>query len=203
MIVAPPSDKRRARSERTRVKLLDAAMHCYRQNGVSGTAMEDVAQQAGVGRATLYRHFANQEALLAEVMAHHTVQLQALLATSMKDCKRTEELFVEAALIIIQQSRERGLDKLFFGGDSSSAVISRISFSDSTITAMGNDLLGPFYQRAKAEGILRDWVTKPLLQEWTARLLVSFLDTPSPRLNSERKLRKFFYDAVMPSIIKA
>lgn len=201
MIASPHSDKRRARSERTRVKLLDAAMHCYRQNGVSGTSMEIVAQQAGVGRATLYRHFTNQEALLAEVMAYNTGQLQDLLANSMADCKRAEEFYVEAALIIIQQCHERGLDKLFFGGDSSNATITRISFSDSRITAMGEELLGPFYQRAKAEGILRDWVTKPLLQEWTTRLLLSFLVNPSPRLNSEKKLRKFFYEAVMPSII--
>jgi len=194
-------DKRRARSERTREKLLEAAMDCYRQNGVSGTAMEDVAQQAGVGRATLYRHFANQEALLAEVMAHNTALLQSSLTASLKDCRRPEEIFVEAALIIIHQCHERGLDKLLFGDTSSSAVINRISFSDPTLTAMGNDLLDPFYQRAKAEGILRDWVTKPLLLEWTARILLSFLVTPSPRLNSERKMRKFFYEAIMPSII--
>ena len=178
-------------------------MHCYRKNGVSGTAMEDVAQHAGVGRATLYRHYANQEALLAQVMAHNIAQLQALLATSMRGYERAEEFFVESALIIIRQSHERGLDKLFFGDGSSSAVINRLSFTNSTITDMGNDLLGPFYQRAKAEGILRDWVTKPLLQEWTARILLSFLVSPSPRLNTDRKLRKFFYEAVMPSIINS
>lgn len=202
-MTSPPKDQRRARSERTRENLLDAAMHCYRQNGVSKTAMEDVAQQAGVGRATLYRHFSNQEALLAEVMANNTSQLQTLIANSLKDCEHAEEFFVEAALIIIQQCRELGLDKLFFGESASSAVINRIGFTDSTIASMGNDLLGPFYKRAKAQGILRDWVTKPLLLEWTARLLFSFLVSPSPRLNSERKLRKFFYQAVMPSIIKS
>ena len=195
-------DKRRARSEHTRERLLDAAMHCYRRNGVSGTTMEDVAQQASVGRATLYRHFANQDVLLADVMAHNTAQLQLVLATAVKACTRPEDYFVETALVIIDKCQERGLSTLFFGNQTSSSVASRIGISDPTLMAMGNDLIGPFYQRAKDEGILRDWVTKPLLQEWTSRLLLSFLTTPSPRLNSERKMRKFFHEAVMPSIIK-
>jgi hypothetical protein len=67
--------------------------------------------------------------------------------------------------------------------------------------AMGDNLIDPFYQRAKAEGVLRDWVTKALLQEWTSRLLLSFLSNPSLLLNTESKMRRFFYDAVMPSII--
>ncbi len=201
MTTSNTSDKRRARSERTREKLLDAAIHCYRKKGLSRTAMEDVAQHAGVGRATLYRHFANQEALLSEVMAHNIEQLQAVITTSLKGCEKPEEFFVEAALVIIRECQQRGLNTLLFGDESSSQVISRISFSNPTITGMGDDLIGPFYKRAKAEGILRDWVTKPLLQEWTSRLLLSFLVTPSSRLDSENKMRKFFYDAVMPSII--
>ena len=195
------SDKRRARTERTREKLLDAAMHCYREYGVSNTAMEDVAQQAGVGRATLYRHFSNQEALITEVMTANLVQVQARLKEQLTDCKTAEEFFVESAIIIIQESHKRALTSLLFDEGSSASLINRISFSDPSIVAMGNELIAPFYERAKAQGILRDWVTRPLLQEWTSRILLSFLMSPSPRLNSDRKMRKFFHEAIMPSII--
>lgn len=194
-------DQRRARSEKTREKLLDAALHCYQELGVNGTAMEDVAQQAGVGRATLYRHFKNQEALLTEVMTRNLEDIQALLKTSLSDCNKPEEYFVEAAIIIIRECQQRSLTTLLFG-DEASNLTSRISFSDQTLISMGNELVAPFYKYAKQEGVLRDWVTKPLLQEWISRLMLSFLTTPSPNLNSERKLRKFFYDAVVASIIE-
>jgi AcrR family transcriptional regulator len=127
------ADKRRARSERTREKLLDAAMACYRKNGIGGTAMEDVAQQAGVGRATLYRHFANQEALLADVMAHNLAQMQALMSTSIQDCTLPEEFFVETALVIINECYKRGLNTILFSDSTSNSVVSRISFSDPTL----------------------------------------------------------------------
>ena len=67
---------------------------------------------------------------------------------------------------------------------------------------MGEELLNPFYQRARREGILRDWVTRPLLLEWTSRLMLSFLATPSPTLNSPEKLRRFFREAVLTSFVR-
>jgi AcrR family transcriptional regulator len=199
--VLPKVDKRRVRSELTREKLLLAAMHCYRTYGVSNTAMEDVARHAGVGRATLYRHFSNQEALITEVMAANLRQVQQLLVEKVQGCETAQEYFVESAIIIINESRKRDLTSLLFGEGSSPSLINRISFSQPNIVAMGNDLIAPFYDRAKAQGILREWVTKPLLQEWVSRVLLSFLMSPSPRLNNERKMRKFFHEAIMPSII--
>lgn len=195
-------DQRRARSERTREKLLDAAMQCYQERGVNNTAMEDVARHAGVGRATLYRHFSSQDALLTEVITRNIEKLQKVMASSLKGCENPEEFFVEAALVIIRECHESGLAAFLFGDGGSVSAISRISFSSPAIVAMGDDLIEPFYKRAKADGILRDWVTKPLLQEWTSRLLLSFLTTPSPHLNTENKMRRFFYDAVMASIIE-
>ncbi|MEH6551666.1 MAG: TetR/AcrR family transcriptional regulator [Pseudomonadales bacterium] len=195
------TDQRRARSERTREKLLDAAMLCYKDRGINNTAMDNVAQQAGVGRATLYRHFNNQEALLTEVMTRNVQELQHILKSALSNCETPEDYYVEATLVIIRECRQRSLIGLLFGDDSSTSVISRISFSDKNILAMGTDLISPFYKRAKAEGVLRQWVTKPLLQEWTSRLLLSFLTNPSPHLSSEKEMRQFLYQAVIPSII--
>ena len=87
-------DQRRARSERTRENILDAALYCYQDQGINDTAMEDVARQAGVGRATLYRHFSNQEALLMEVMTRNVEQLQQVMASSLKSSTQPEEYFV-------------------------------------------------------------------------------------------------------------
>jgi AcrR family transcriptional regulator len=202
LMTAELPDKRRARTERTRQKLLDAAMACYKVKGVNGTGMDEVALQAGVGRATLYRHFSNHESLLSEVMANNLRQIQVVIASSMQSCDTTADLYVEAALIILQESQDRGLTALFFGEDSSSPVVNRISFTDPAIMRMGEDLLDPFFKRARREGILRHWVTRPLLLEWTSRVMLSFIMTPSPRINSPGKLRRFFHQAIIPSIIE-
>lgn len=53
----------------TRRRIADAARRCFYERGVGATSMDEVARVAGVGRATLYLHFANRDALLLELLA--------------------------------------------------------------------------------------------------------------------------------------
>ena len=41
----------------TRVRLLDAALQCIDRWGLTKTSLEDIANQAGLSRATVYRYF--------------------------------------------------------------------------------------------------------------------------------------------------
>ncbi|MGW7265948.1 TetR/AcrR family transcriptional regulator [Streptomyces sp. NPDC054842] len=68
--------KPRADVLRNRAALLDAAQRHFLRHGV-GTSLEAVAKDAGVGPATLYRHFPTREALLAAVLQTRTEELVA------------------------------------------------------------------------------------------------------------------------------
>ncbi|MGW7295286.1 TetR/AcrR family transcriptional regulator [Streptomyces xiamenensis] len=57
----------RADVRRNRAALLETAQRHFLRHGVS-TSLEAVAKEAGVGPATLYRHFPTREALLAAVL---------------------------------------------------------------------------------------------------------------------------------------
>ena len=62
----------RARAEgmdRTRQRITMAAIELHGTIGPAATTMSAVAEQAGVTRATLYRHFANDEALFSACSA--------------------------------------------------------------------------------------------------------------------------------------
>ena len=59
--------KERVDVVRNRASILDAAQRHFLAHGV-GTSLEAVAKEAGVGPATLYRHFPTREALLAGVL---------------------------------------------------------------------------------------------------------------------------------------
>lgn len=55
----------------SRARILDAARRVVAARGVGGTTMERVADEAGVGVATVYRHFGGRERLL-EAFVHAT-----------------------------------------------------------------------------------------------------------------------------------
>jgi len=66
--------KLRADAERNRQHLLEAAKSAFAEHGAD-TSLEEIARQAGVGIGTLYRHFPNRDALLADVYRHALKQL--------------------------------------------------------------------------------------------------------------------------------
>ncbi|NBE53805.1 TetR/AcrR family transcriptional regulator [Streptomyces boluensis] len=68
--------KPRADVQRNRAVLLETAQRHFLRHGV-GTSLEAVAKEAGVGPATLYRHFPTREALLAAVLQTRSEELVA------------------------------------------------------------------------------------------------------------------------------
>lgn len=71
-----PARRHRADFERNRSEILAQAERRFSAEGV-GASLEAVARDAGVGSATLYRHFPTREALLAEVLERRAVQIEA------------------------------------------------------------------------------------------------------------------------------
>jgi len=66
--------------QRTRSAILDAAARALGRR--SDAAMAEIADEAGVGRATLYRHFPTREDLLAAIDARAHAETEAAFAAS-------------------------------------------------------------------------------------------------------------------------
>ncbi|GAA1565924.1 TetR/AcrR family transcriptional regulator [Kribbella hippodromi] len=98
----------RADAQRNYDRLVASARTAFAEQGADAP-LDDIAQQAGVGNATLYRHFPTRQALLEAVFRDH---IDAL-------CRQAEDLMSApspgAALkewlgaVIAQGSTERGL----------------------------------------------------------------------------------------------
>lgn len=57
--------KQRAdRQKETRQRIIDAAIELHQSRGPAATTISEIAQRAGVGRVTVYRHFPDEPALL-------------------------------------------------------------------------------------------------------------------------------------------
>jgi AcrR family transcriptional regulator len=62
--------KRAAALDETRRKITEATVELHRTVGPSATTITDVAERAGVRRATVYNHFPDEVSLLASCSAH-------------------------------------------------------------------------------------------------------------------------------------
>lgn len=67
--------KRRADFAENRVRILDAADEVFLERGI-GAPLDAIAQRAGVGRATFFRHFPDRRALINEMLDHFLTKLE-------------------------------------------------------------------------------------------------------------------------------
>jgi AcrR family transcriptional regulator len=79
----PAAGERRERADaaRNRERILAAARRLIGENGVRHVSLEQIAAEAGVGRATLFRRFPDRASLLRALLDEHERRLQdAILA---------------------------------------------------------------------------------------------------------------------------
>ena len=59
----------RTRSASAHAKVLDAALELVAERGIEATSMDAIAAQSGVSKATIYKHWADKDALLLEMLS--------------------------------------------------------------------------------------------------------------------------------------
>ena len=60
----------RTRSPEAHEKVVKAALELFGERGIDATSMGAIARDSGVSKATIYKHWADKEALLMEVMLY-------------------------------------------------------------------------------------------------------------------------------------
>lgn len=71
-------DARRDRGLATRAKVLDAALKVFQAEGFAAASMDRIAACAGISKMTIYRKFADKEALFLAAINQHCAQIYAV-----------------------------------------------------------------------------------------------------------------------------
>jgi len=76
--------REQARGGVTRAQLVQAAGELFRSDGYAGTSIVNVARRAGVGVATVYRHFDDKRAVLLALIDDWATRLEARQPTDLE-----------------------------------------------------------------------------------------------------------------------
>ncbi|GAC1513730.1 MAG: TetR/AcrR family transcriptional regulator [Chloroflexota bacterium] len=68
-----------------RARILDAARRLFAESGVEAVSMHRIAQTAGVGQATLYRHYVHKGELCRDLMTDSTKRAREGLETYLRE----------------------------------------------------------------------------------------------------------------------
>jgi len=172
-------------------RILDAALDVFGEHGVRRGTLGEVAQCAGVGRATLYRYFAGKDALVAALVLREARLLFAMLDDELAGTDDPAELLERGLIAAYRHLREHALLQRVLR-EEPEEVLPWLTVRAAPLLTAAVEFGTPYVERAvKAERIPR--VEPRIAAEWAARILLSLLLTPSVTvdLDDERDLRAF------------
>ena len=117
--IRPPG---RPRSEHARVAILRSALHLLGKNGFAELTIEDVAANAGVGKATVYRWWPNKAVLIADAFAGNTTRKLHFPDTGSLLTDMSQQM--RQLVKVFRSPRGRIVSALLGGGQSDNDLIS-------------------------------------------------------------------------------
>jgi AcrR family transcriptional regulator len=192
-----PADRRetgvrvqRADARANRVRILDVAEEVFGRGGESAST-EEVARLAGVGIATVFRHFPTKAALLEAVLTRRFDRLREQAEVLLRSADPGEAFLSFFRYLVADAPEKIGIAEALLdaGGDGGEAAQASTELRSA---------FGALLQRAQQAGVIRDDVELPdvyallvgvsraaarddLGQQVTARMLTVVLDGLAPR----------------------
>jgi AcrR family transcriptional regulator len=175
-----PERSLRADAQRNRDRLLAAARVVVAEQG-GDASLEEIARRAGVGSATLHRHFDSRQALLEAVFAGYVDGVCAAATALLDDPHPADALVAWLHAVLRHATRNRGLGTALLAGLRDPAVGATFH---NRILAAGEELLA---RARSARQVREDVLVTELLQLVDAISLVSE-SQPEPQRRAERLL---------------
>lgn len=193
MAITAPIDLREGGERR----ILDAALRCVARWGIAKTTLDDIAREAGVSRATVYRLFPGGKDVLLDALVHDQLrQFFAELTSRLEAATDLEELLV-AGITTASRALQGHAALQFLLANEPEAVLPHVAFGrfDAVLGAAA-DFLAPWLAPHTGAELA------PRAGEWVTRLVFSYTLAPSPSFDftDDGDVRRFVAAYLLPGL---
>ena len=185
------------RSSVHRVRIVDATLACLARLGTSKTTVDDIARQAGVSRATIYRVFpGGKDQVLAAVVDTESARFFSALGARMGEVDELSDVLVNG--MVEAATRITGHPALgYLVEHEPEVVLGHLAFDASNrLLATATRFISPFLIR------WMDPDEAARVAEWVTRIVLSYAIGPSDDmdLSDPRRTRHLVETFVLPGI---
>ena len=181
-----------------RTRLMQATLDAVGRWGIAKTTVEDVAREASLSRATVYRTFpGGREDLIRDAVAWEVDNFFARLADSVASAEGFEEV-IEVALLHAhrQVSEHEVLQKLLV--TEADRLVPTITMETGRLIPLIEAFVVPYLEREQ----LRPGVTVPEAAAYVARMVTSHINAPGRwDLDDPDQIRELVRTEILAGII--
>lgn len=129
-----PREPKQSRGQKTKEKIIAAALDAFCQKGYYKTSTNEIAQRAGVSIGSLYAYFSDKDTIFLEILDQYHQKFVAAKETVFgntelmhSDLRQWIRLLIEHLILVHEETRElnRELMVLSFYNDEVAAILER------------------------------------------------------------------------------
>jgi AcrR family transcriptional regulator len=179
---------------------LDAAAGCYLRMGVARTTAADIAREAGISRATLYRRCGSHEAIFLAVLNRESEAMAADARAHLQRLAVTDpaQSILEGMMFAVGQIRSRPVHAAVFGGDAAAWAAGQ-AIRMEALRRIGEAGVRPLVAAALAAGSLTDADVEDLV-DWILRILISYAAVPGDGGRTPDEIRRQLTTWFLPAL---
>jgi AcrR family transcriptional regulator len=157
-----------------RERILDATVTCIGRSGMAGLTLEQVATEAGVGRATVYRYFAGgRDQLISEAIAWEVAGFFTRLAEEVDDTTTFRERLERGLVFAHRSMAEHEVFQHVLATERERLLVRLAELAPLSLGVVRGYLAGYLVEEDLVDGVDVDAASWYL-----ARMVLSFLTSP-------------------------
>lgn len=154
-------------------------LRCFERCGVRGFSLEDVANEAGLSRTTIYRHFpGGRQQLVEETATWEVGRFWSRLAGAVDGLGSLEDRLVAGLMLGARQISDSRIMSNLMDPDLD-VLADALQPAQPLVQAVMRDYVGTLLGAERAAGRLRPGVDIPHAADYLTRMIVSVMTSPA------------------------
>ena len=167
----------------TAERILDAAEHRFLLVGIRRTTMDDIAEAAGLGRATLYRRFAGRDDIVLATIAREFERFAHAVEEQMHAFDDPRDRFVESFVAIVHAAHTHPLVRRLLEVDPD-LVLPFLTQQGGVILRFNRTFLADHLRVGQRYGVILEHLDPDEVAEFIVRVCHSLLLTPTGMIDA-------------------
>ena len=182
-----------------RERIVNAAEGCFARYGVGKTTVEDIAEAAGLSRATVYRNFAGgRDEVILAVILRDLRRFLDRLAERLSREPSVPDAIVEGVLDAVAFVRAEPRVAALLTPEAAGHTQAAVAVAAGRVLDLCADYVRPHFEVAQRESLLRADITVEGAVEFLFRIISSMIVMPR-----EDEPREFLRTYVVPALAES